>query len=237
MKQEIIIGLTLILMLTAAAFGSRERAPRKQPVSKTQITIRIRDYAQADDSVRQRAERAAGEILEKAGVDARWIECPVGSPSTVACASPLSPLVLIVNLLPHSMSDRLHRAGGVLGFAIEAGDSRFAYVASIFYDDVKDRAAERELNFGELLGDAIAHELGHLLLGTNSHNGSGLMSAFWSGNKLRLAAQGYLTFSDVEAKQIHAAMADRALAAVPGAEATASNRDQPTEEQIASGNH
>jgi hypothetical protein len=33
------------------------------------------------------------------------------------------------------------------------------------YDEVQNHAAERELNFGELLGAAMVHELGHLLPG------------------------------------------------------------------------
>jgi hypothetical protein len=237
MEREIIRGLTMSLILTVAAFGAPENAQKEQRSTKTQITIRIRDYAQADPTVRQHAQQVAGEILEKAGVDTRWIECPVGSSSTGACARPVSTLVLVVNLLPRSMSDRLRRAAGVLGVAIEANDGKFGYVASIFYDEVKERAREHQLNFGELLGDVTAHELGHLLLGTNSHSSSGLMSAFWSGNKLRLAAQGCLTFTDAEAKRIDAAMAARALAAAASAEATVSNRDQPSEEQVARGNY
>lgn len=236
MKQQIIGGLAAILVLTAAAFGGTENIQNESPLNDRQIEIRIRDYAQANRSVRQYAEHVAGEILQKAGVDTRWIECPVGSPSTGACASRVSTLVLVVNLLPRSMSDRLHRPGGVLGVAIEASDSKFGYIASVFYDEVKERATEHELNFGELLGDAVAHELGHLLLGTNSHSNSGLMSAFWSGNKLRIASQGWLTFTDAEARRINVAMAARTLAA---ADAKEQERlaNEPAEEQIARGNH
>ena len=235
MKGQIISGLAVSLILTAAAFGTPENGQEETSVTGRQITIRIRDYAQAAPSVKQHAEQAAGEILEKAGVDTRWMECPVGSPSTGACAGPMSTLVLVVNLLPRSMSNHLRRAGGVLGVAMEAGDDRFAYVASIFYDEAKDHAEELQLNFGELLGDVIAHELGHLLLGTHSHSSSGLMSAFWSGNRLRMAAQGLLTFTDAQAKQISAAMAARALAAAASAEATVSNGNEPTEDEVSGG--
>lgn len=116
MKRQIISGLAVSLISTAAAFGTPENVQKEAPVSDRQITIRIVDYARADPSVRQHAERAAGDILEKAGVDTRWDECPVGSPSAGACASPMSTLVLVVNLLPRSMSDRLRRAGGVSRF-------------------------------------------------------------------------------------------------------------------------
>ena len=237
MKGQVISGLAVSLILTAAAFGTPENGQKEPSAANRQITIRIRDYAQAAPSVRRHAEQAAGEILAKAGVDTRWIECPVGSSSTGACAGPMTTLVLVVNLLPRSMSDRLRRAGGVLGVAIEASDNKFAYVASIFYDESKDHAEEFQVNFGELLGDVIAHELGHLLLGTNSHSSSGLMSAFWSGNRLRMAAQGLLAFTDAQAKQISAAMAARALAAAASTEATESNGNEPTEEQVSGGNH
>jgi len=213
MKRQIISGLAVSLILTAAAFGTPENAQKEPPVSERQITIRIRDYAQADTSVRQHAEQVAGEILQKTGVNIRWIECPEGSSGTGPCASPMSSLVLILNLLPHSMSDRLHASGGALGVAIERNGSDFGYIASIFYEEAKERARERQVNFGELLGDVIAHELGHLLLGTNSHSGRGLMCAFWSGYQLSLGARGLLEFSDKEIKRIHAAMNARTLAA------------------------
>jgi hypothetical protein len=112
------------------------------------------------------------------------------------------------------MSDRARFAGGVLGSAIEGTGDNFGFIASIFYDLAKERAAEHQVDFGELLGDAVAHELGHLLLGTNSHSGRSLMSAFWSGNQFRLAAQGGLEFSSAEVKRIEASMNARTLAEV-----------------------
>jgi hypothetical protein len=232
MRWLLISGLTMSLILAAPAFGAPKRAQEGKAVSEGQITIRIRDYAHANPLVRQHAQQVAGEILQKAGVATRWIDCPIGSSGTGACSSPVSTLDFFVNLLPHSMSDRLHRPGGVLGSAIEGSGSNFGFMASVFYDAARERAAERQLDFGELLGDAIAHELGHLLLGTNSHSNMGLMSAFWSGNQFRLVAQGLLAFSDAEAKRIHAAMNARTLAATASAEATELSRVASTDEQF-----
>jgi hypothetical protein len=224
LTRRTISGLTVGLMLAATAFGT----PKRQPVTDRQITIRIRDYAHANPLVRQHAEQVAGEILQKAGVATRWIDCPIGSSGTGACSSPVSTLDFFVNLLPHSMSDRLHQPGGVMGSAIEGSGNEFGYIASVFYDVARERAAERQVDFGELLGDAIAHELGHLLLGTNSHSGWGLMSAFWSGNQLRRASQGLLAFSDREAERIQAALSARALVATAREEVTESSRVAPT---------
>ncbi len=224
LTRRTISGLTVGLMLAATAFGT----PKRQPVTDRQITIRIRDYAQSNPLVRQHAEEAAGNILQEAGVAARWIDCPIDSSSTGDSSSTWSPLDFVVNLLPYSMSERLHQGGGVLGFALEASGKDFGFIAWVFYDVAKDRAAEHQQDLGELLGDAIAHELGHLLLGTNSHSGWGLMSAFWSGNQLRRASQGGLAFSDREAERIQAALSARALAATAREEVTESSRVAPT---------
>lgn len=233
MKRQITSCLTVGLMLVATAFGTAKRAQKRQPVSGWQITIRIRDYAQANPLVRQHAEVAAGNILQEAGVATSWIDCPVGASSTEDCSSPrVSSLDFVVNLLPYSMSERLHLGGRVLGVAIEGNGKDFGFIASVFYDVVKERAAEHQQDIGELLGDAIAHELGHLLLGTKSHSGGGLMSAFWSGSRLRLASQGCLAFSDAEAERIQAALSSRALAATAPGEVTESSRVVPTGENF-----
>jgi hypothetical protein len=213
MKRLVFGGLTVSLVLTAAALGAPKSTQKGQAVSDPQISIRIRDYAQANPLVLRHAEKSASEILQRAGVATRWIDCPVGSSGTGACSSPGSTLDFVVNLLPESMSDRLRLPGGVLGSAIEGSGKDFGFFASVFYDVAKDRAAEHRVDFGEFLGNAIAHELGHLLLGTSSHSGRSLMSAFWSGNQFRLVAQGGLAFSAPEVKRIQASMNARTLAA------------------------
>ena len=55
-----------------------------------------------------------------------------------------------------------------------------------------------------LLGHAIAHELGHLLLGTSSHTPAGLMAGRWHATDLDHAASGWLQFSPAEAARMRA---------------------------------
>lgn len=212
MKRQIMSGLVIGLVLASPSFG-RSKSSEKQQAT-TEITIRIRDYAQANPMVLNHAEKVAGDLLRKADVETRWIDCPIGSSGTGVCSSPLSTLDFVINLLPQSMSDGARFAGGVLGSAIEGTGDNFGFIASVFYDLAKERAAEHQVDFAELLGDAVAHELGHLLLGTNSHSGRSLMSAFWSGNQFRLVAQGGLEFSSSEVKRIEASMNARTLAEV-----------------------
>jgi hypothetical protein len=45
-----------------------------------------------------------------------------------------------------------------------------------------------------ILGHAIAHEIGHVLLGSSEHSSSGLMRAQWNQANWHLASAGLLTF-------------------------------------------
>jgi hypothetical protein len=60
-----------------------------------------------------------------------------------------------------------------------------------------------------ILGHVIAHEVGHLLLGTNSHSQDGIMSAEWSGSELRRLAKGALLFTASEPMRIRTELASR----------------------------
>jgi hypothetical protein len=69
-------------------------------------------------------------------------------------------------------------------------------------DAVRKRAAIGTTNFTDLLGLAMAHELGHLLLGSEKHSVSGIMRARWTEGGLRDDDRGYLRFDAAEAESI-----------------------------------
>ncbi len=60
-------------------------------------------------------------------------------------------------------------------------------------------AEERRLAHA-LLGHVLAHEIGHLLLRSNSHSVSGIMSARWTGEELRRLSEGAMFFTPLESK-------------------------------------
>ena len=49
---------------------------------------------------------------------------------------------------------------------------------------------------------AMAHEVGHLFLGPNSHSPVGIMSAGWKEDDLKQASQARLTFISSEAERV-----------------------------------
>ena len=88
----------------------------------------------------------------------------------------------------------------VLGEAFVDTGAGAGVLATIYADRVKLMAELSGTDAASLLGRAIAHELGHLLLATNAHSPSGLMRARWTpsdilGNQI---ADWVLTRKDAE---------------------------------------
>jgi hypothetical protein len=75
--------------------------------------------------------------------------------------------------------------------------------------------AEFEVHF--ILGCVMAHEIGHLLIGSNGHSSSGVMQASWERKQIRQAVTSSLLFTPQQARQIQVAaqMRTKLRAAVP----------------------
>ena len=211
MKRELVGSLALSLILVTTVYGAPQTSVTAGTDGIKQITVRIHNYAQVESGVLLDAERTTNDILRVAGVEVVWLECsgdqiPAKEPP---CETPMGPTDLTLNLLPRSMSDRFHLRVDAFGVALEDADGGLGFDAWIFCDLVKDGAAQRQLSRSVLLGTVIAHELGHLLLSTNSHSAFGLMRANWSGKELSAVEHRAMYFSSSESKRIQQAMMSR----------------------------
>ena len=202
------LGLSLILVMGAYGAPNKPAAPTNED---KEIRIRIRNYAQVDPNDLAKAERVTDDILHEAGVQAVWIECSAGEipAKDPACAIPPGPTDLVLNLLPRSMSDRFQLGAERFGVALENAEDGFGFDAWIFCDLVRDAAAKKQLTRSVLLGTVMVHELGHLLLSTNSHSGFGVMQANWSGKELSAVEHRAMYFSSSESKRIQQAVMAR----------------------------
>jgi hypothetical protein len=100
-----------------------------------------------------------------------------------------------------TLSGRRDETPLVLGQALIDTRARSGTLATIFVDHVELIAWLSETDAALLLGRAIAHELGHLLLGTNAHSVRGLMRAEWTPADVRrnASADWALTMEDTAA--------------------------------------
>jgi hypothetical protein len=85
----------------------------------------------------------------------------------------------------------------VMGISPRNGDApgRIAYV---FYDAVSRTAKRYDLPVFALLGYAMAHELGHLLLPPEAHGKAGVMRGSWDANDMNMMRLGTLAIADRE---------------------------------------
>src|SRR5688572_25603174 len=91
-----------------------------------------------------------------------------------------------------------------LGDAFVDLGTRSGVLATVYLDRVSVLAGPAGLDIATLLGHAIAHEIGHLLLGTNAHSTTGLMRAVWSREEVRRRRAADWTFTERDATAIRA---------------------------------
>jgi hypothetical protein len=148
------------------------------------------------------AKRVAGQILERAGVNIQWIACPVAAPEE-RCATVPAPSDLIVRIT------RAPEEDGALGYAYIDTTRRGGSLATLYGDRIATLAQQAKLDGGTLLGRTLAHEIGHLLLGSTAHPKVGLMRARWSAEDLRRRAANDWAFTRRELEEMRLRVGER----------------------------
>jgi hypothetical protein len=96
-----------------------------------------------------------------------------------------------------------------LGDALIDPQSGAGTLATVYIDRVEWMARQTGTDSRALLGRAIAHELGHLLMPTSGHSTRGLMRAIWSGAELRRGRARDWAFEPREVAAIRARLTGR----------------------------
>jgi hypothetical protein len=94
---------------------------------------------------------------------------------------------------------------GALGYATPYG--RRDTVAHVLFDRVSDVSSRGRM--GVLLGHVIAHELGHILKGSDGHADCGVMKAQWDAKDLACMTLHPLSFTRVDAELIREGVSHR----------------------------
>ena len=200
-------------MLLAAMFVAGVPSIGADPASLPTVTVRTYNYAQVPDDSLGDARTSADAIFERAGIAVRWLDCRV--PQHAAGASCIEPLErgsdLVLRLLDRGGEAMPKHARTVaLGESMLDREQRTGVLMTLEVPFVRAIATQTDADMALLLGRAIAHEIGHLLLGTGDHPREGLMRARWSQQELRGFGPSNWLFSPAEAAQMR-----RSLTAAP----------------------
>jgi hypothetical protein len=158
------------------------------------LLVRIYDNAGVLASELVSALRTTHEILRRAELSADWVQCRArrDGPVPAVCDQPLSSGDVVVRLIEGSDKDIGERRA--LGYSLfdASGVSGFA---TVYVDRVDWLARRSQYPRAPLLGRAIAHEIGHLLLRSNAHTETGLMREVWTVEQVLRNRREDWTFS------------------------------------------
>jgi hypothetical protein len=164
------------------------------------ITVRVYDSAHLRRGTLITAEKQAAFIFRKAGLAVRWCNDPTGSAESLVdsiCDQPAGRTGFELRIVPRLKAMPGATSDSTQGFAM-------GNLATVSYHWAKGADLIGFAMPTEILGCIIAHEIGHLLLGPNSHSRTGIMSGDWSPEVLRDAGQCRVLFAPHQAELIRA---------------------------------
>ena len=190
------LTVMVIVGLAGTARAARAQADPISPTDQGQPTIvlHVINYAALSRDVLDETMARVASVYKVIGVRTVWVES-----ERTAEERHNSPLHLSILLLSRDMADRKISAeglkDGVFGQAHQPSGR-----ASIFCERIATMPGAPTY-FPIPLGDVIAHEVGHLVLGTNSHSRSGIMRAHANVHTMHLQ-----TFDEAQARTIRAVL-------------------------------
>jgi len=165
-----------------------------------QFRVSVFNSSRISSSTIEQAEGEARRVFRNVGVEALWLNCPQeNSPEAFLsrCSELSFPSHFRVWIHPVSHGLKV----STVGISFMGEDGR-GCCAELFYEPIQQLEKDTLVSPSIILGYAMAHELGHLLLGANAHSPTGLMSAHWTPEDLTNATKGRLRFSKQQCLKI-----------------------------------
>ena len=146
-------------------------------------SVHLRNDARVDDDTFEAARQLASEIYAKAGLDLIWAD---------------DEAALTIILRPRASKQTASRAQDAMGYTPGGGTER-GRLAFVIVNRVHEVSDGYHAPRSVVLGVAIAHELGHLLL-SKEHSTTGIMKPYFNQADFRSARNGRLLFTDQQAR-------------------------------------
>lgn len=186
MAHHRVLAVTCIAVSLLVGVPTAETQKQVAPVSGSKLTgecqslvvrLHLFNMASLPPAVLADAEVEASSVYLAAGVTLVWRDAFADSNRVPSSAAAVDLRVIVVSgAAEHQLIEDGHMASAVLGFAPTKPDCLCGRNAYIFSERIMT-IGYRHGNPTSLLGRVIAHEVGHLLLSSNSHSRVGIMRA------------------------------------------------------------
>ena len=196
------ICLGLLFTLKGVGQGATETINQKE--ESPRVTILTFDFVSLPEKIQNPMREKAGKIYQQAGVELQWAPCPTVEgtlafyPNCTGYKETTHLMLRILSAAPKGMKTDA-KGEALLG----------ARIVNVFWDRVQDEAARYNVPISDMLAQVIAHEIGHLLLGSNSHSSSGIMMGKWKLEDLGSISRGGIRFTPQQCQHIQMEVKER----------------------------
>ena len=167
--------LIWVLLLGVNIPATAKQAAKTEGEPDLEITLLVYDYVGLPAELLSRSLNQTKAIFGDAGVVVVPVICTqTGSPGV--CHRTLAPLRVALRIVPKEVPGR---GSEKLGYAL-------GQYLTVSYPRVEELAEGSDVFLERILGCVVAHELGHVLLGPDSHSAGGIMTARLTDKELRL---------------------------------------------------
>ena len=203
-SKKILLSPIVLLLVCPKCFSqSQAQQTESKPL---QIGVRLYNDARVPDAQVRAAEEVAARVLRQAGIEAEWSDCTVIGGQVrndpPSCAVPLRFRDMVVYFVDRLEAHFLWVSQNALGYSIIPDTHEFASMAYVSYPRIQKLSASTSAGVEDLLGLAMAHEIGHLLFGSNQHANQGIMRATWRLRDLEAKAWDEFQFTQNQRKQL-----------------------------------
>jgi hypothetical protein len=199
MKRTNIVCIARSLMLVTVFSGFSEAKTVSDISFPLLVTGHVVNMTELSGEILAEAENEAGQIFQAARIQVRWLNCstpPEFIRNPDPCNTPLGPADLTLRLTKRPVPTEMGLRLNVIGLA--ANTEQGGVCAFVFCDRIKEMVKETQLPFSRVLSCAMAHEMGHLLMGKRPHSSRGLMREDWDEKDLRSMAMRPMSFFSQE---------------------------------------
>ena len=221
MNKSIIRCLTVGWIGTMGLVNLSQAVLADEPETTPQITVYVYNHVQLEPNTLQEVKEVATRILRNAGVEAVMLDVALSSEN--ALTGGVRRQVQHAALYAHITTRQAANPFGLPKYAlgVAPGESELNRNVVYIFEDIAERLSKEPVKGGpkgmvwrnaekaQILGNGMAHEMGHVLLGSNSHAPIGIMRAKWEPKDLFDISLSSLLFTADEAEQIRAEVARR----------------------------